>query len=164
MTTTFWCWAEPRGRLESKQKRSRSNAPVVNFAAEFHSRSAAYSAGKFQLRMSIRKSAFAFSSALRNEPSSSGKPSSAWPGRPDKAGLAVDVPADDIDMVCREKQSRAQGGEIGGRVVQDGQPPRLAPFPGTVSPGRRMDELRSSRHLGALKKRTRDRGPALAPP
>jgi hypothetical protein len=31
-----------------------------------------------------------------------------------------------------------------------------------VSPGRRMDELRSSRHLGALKKRTRDREPTLA--
>ena len=30
----------------------------------------------------------------------------------------------------------------------------------TVSPGRRMDELRSSRHLGALKKRSRDREPA----
>ena len=54
-------------------------------------------------------------------------------GRPDKAGLAVDVPADDIDMVCCEKQSRAQGGKIGARVVQDGQPSRLAPSPDGVA-------------------------------
>ena len=41
MTTIFWCCAEPSGRLESKQKQSRSDASEVNLAAEFHSRSAA---------------------------------------------------------------------------------------------------------------------------
>ena len=55
------------------------------------------------------------------------------PGRPDQAGLAVDVPADDIDLLGGEQQRFAQRGEIGGSVVEDGQPPRLAPSPDGVA-------------------------------
>ena len=55
------------------------------------------------------------------------------PGRADEAGLAVDVPADDIDLLRGQQQRFAQGGEIGGGVVQDGQPPRLAPSPDGVA-------------------------------
>ena len=54
-------------------------------------------------------------------------------GRPDEAGLAMDVPADDIDPICREQQSFAQRGEICGRVVQDGQPARPALFPDGIA-------------------------------
>ena len=61
-------------------------------------------------------------------------------GRTDEAGLAMDVPADDIDLMCGEHQRLAQRGEIGGGVVQDREPPRLHLLQ-TVSPGKRMGEL-----------------------
>ena len=54
-------------------------------------------------------------------------------GRTDEPGLAMDVPADDIDLMCGEHQRLAQRGEIGGGVVQDGQPPRFALSPDGVA-------------------------------
>jgi hypothetical protein len=54
-------------------------------------------------------------------------------GRPDEAGLAMDVPADDIDPIRGEQQSLAQRREVGGGVVQNGQPARLALFPDGVA-------------------------------
>ncbi|WP_245309661.1 hypothetical protein [Bradyrhizobium jicamae] len=50
-------------------------------------------------------------------------------GRPDKAGLAVDVPTDDVDLPRRAQQRFPQSGEIRGRVVENCQPPCLAPSP-----------------------------------
>jgi len=53
--------------------------------------------------------------------------------RPDEAGLAVDVPADDVDPIRGEQQRFAQRGEIGGGVVQNGQPARLALLPDGIA-------------------------------
>jgi hypothetical protein len=50
-------------------------------------------------------------------------------GRADKAGLAVDVPTDDVDLPCRTQQRFPQSGEIRGCVVENCQPPCLAPSP-----------------------------------
>ena len=54
-------------------------------------------------------------------------------GRPDQARLAMDVPADDIDLMCGEQQRFAQRSEIGGCVVQDSQPSRFALSPDGVA-------------------------------
>jgi hypothetical protein len=51
------------------------------------------------------------------------------PGRPHEPGLAVDVPADDVDLPRRQQQRLAQGGKVCGCVVENRQPPCLASSP-----------------------------------